>query len=279
MIRVLVAIPNMGYTSTESYGDRLINFMHMGNLQTEQRVYTQMQELIKAENPELAEKISAKFKADKSIYVKNYEEPFQFFFVNIGRLFTPAAREEAAKLAVEQNMDYLFFIDDDMICPDDLFLKLYRHHKIADVVCPLAFTRNFPHNPVLYKCIEGWDPINRSDYFINNVLMDYPKEKLVRADACGFGAALINTWIFKKLEKPWFMSSCGTGEDILFCYKAGKVGARIYMDTSVKLGHVAAPIIVTEEYRNKVVKEHDPTADKKFTYFEKSEAMAIMGDR
>lgn len=280
IVKVLIAIPNMGYAPTEAYGNRLVNFMYMGNLQTEQRVYHEMIELIKKEDLDLADYLGRKFKEKSSIIKdENEHEMFKFFFVNIGRLFTPAAREEAAEMAVREEMDYLFFIDDDMICPDDLFLKLYRHHRIADIVCPLAFTRNFPHKPVLYQCIKGWDPIHQSDYFINNVMMNYPKDKLVRADACGFGAALINTWVLKKMPKPYFMSSCGTGEDILFCYNADKVGARIYMDTSVKLGHVGNPIIVTEEYRDKIMKMTDPLAEKKFAHFKDSEAVTIIGDK
>ena len=51
----------------------------------------------------------------------------------------------------------------------------------------------------------------------------------------------------EKIAKPYFMSTCGTGEDILFCHKARRVGARIFMDTSTKLGHISSPIIVDEE--------------------------------
>lgn len=280
VIKVLIAIPNMGYAHSEAYGNRLINFMHMGNLQTEQRTFHVLYDFIEKENPDLAKMMASDFLNNHSQYVhKNQEEVFQFFFVNVGRIFTPAAREEAAKWAVEGDMDYLFFVDDDMICPDNLFLKLYRHNAVADIVCPLAFTRNFPHKPVLYASVDGWDPINKKDYFINNVVMNYPKDSLVRADACGFGAALIKTWIFKELEKPWFMSSEGTGEDILFCYKAKKVGAKVYMDTSTKLGHLGNPINVTEDYVEKVRKEHDPLSDKRYAPYKKFESVTIIGDK
>lgn len=283
VVKVLIAIPNMGYAHSEAYGNRLLNFMQMGNLQTEQRTFHVMRKMLEENHPDLAKKVTDEFIKEHSQYMKySQDEVFQFFFVNIGRIFTPAAREEAAKWAIQDEMDYIFFIDDDMIAPDDLFLKLYRHRDVADIVCPLAFTRNFPHKPVLYACKEGWDPIFRKDYYANEVIMNYPKDSLVRVDACGFGAALIKTWIFKKLEAPWFMSSEGTGEDILFCYKSKKVGAKVYMDTSIKLGHLGNPLVVTEEYVDKVRKQHDPLFEKRYPPYRKfgpSRAMTVLGDK
>lgn len=279
VIKVLIAIPNMGYTQVEAYGNRLMNFMTMGNIQTEQRLFRDFYELTKEINPEVAAQTAQKFIESKAQYVKNIgEDIFEFWFVNIGRIFTPAAREQAADKAVEAGMDYLFFIDDDMICPNDLFLKLYRHMGVADVVAPLAFTRNPPYKPVMYQSVEGWDASARSDYFMNNTVMNYPRKKLVECDAVGFGSALINTWIFKKLQKPWFMSSCGTGEDILFCYKARKVGARVFMDTTFNIGHLGHPQVITEEFADNFRKNADPNAEKRYPQLTKYDVLTVLGE-
>lgn len=264
IINVMISIPNMGYTPVESYGNRLMNFMNMGQLQRDRAYKSKLRGTIPDE------------KLDE-IFGKENDE-FMFYFVQLGRIFTPKAREEAAKKAVEYGCDYLFFIDDDMICPDDLFLKLYKHMDKADVVAPLAFTRNPPHNPVLYASIEGWDAVNKTEYFINNTVMNYPKKKLVQADAVGFGAALIRVDMFRKIKQPWFMSSEGTGEDILFCYKVKKVGGKVFMDTSVCIGHVSHPTIITEEYVNEYRKQADPMAEQRYPEFKKYEALTILGD-
>ncbi len=50
------------------------------------------------------------------------------------------------------------------------------------------------------------------------------------------------------MKQPYFMSTCGTGEDVLFCYNARKVGAQVFMDTSVKLGHIGPAMIIDEAY-------------------------------
>jgi len=215
VVKVAISIPNMGYTDAPAYANRLVNMLHLGKL--EQRGLSE-----------------------------NHPTRFEFYFSVIGRVFTPVARDAAVDLAIESGCDYLYMIDDDMICPDDMFEQLYRHD--VDIVAPLAFTRNPPHHPVIYHCVEGYDPVSKKDYFINTNVMNYPKDKLVECDAVGFGAVLIKREVFIKLGKKAFMSTCGTGEDILFCYKAKKAGFKIYMDTACKLGHLGQRVNVTEEY-------------------------------
>ncbi len=276
-VRVLIAIPNMGYTQVEAYGNRLENFMKMGNLQTEQHAFFKFADLLDKHAPQQKSAILDSYLSD-SRYVRTInDEIFEFWFINIGRIFTPAAREEAAKRALSINADYIFFIDDDMICPDDMFLRLYRHNKVADVVCPLAFTRNAPYNPVIYASVDGYDAVNKSDYFINNVVSNYPRNKLVEVDACGFGAALVKTSILKKINPPYFMCSEGTGEDILFCYKVRKAGGRVFMDTTFNIGHLGHPQVITEEfvdnYRNAVDKDHP----KRYGEFTKYNALTVLG--
>lgn len=244
-VKVAVCIPNEGHAPVEAYANRLENFKYMGALEERGR-------LLK-ETPR-----------------------FEFYFLTLGRIFTPLAREEAAKFALEISADYLYMIDDDMTCPNDLFERLYRHD--VDVVAPLAFTRNFPHKAVIYEIKEGWDPVSRSAYFINHHVDVYKKDALIECDAVGFGAALINMRVIRAMKGQKFMDGCtsGTGEDILFCHKARKLGFRVFMDTSTKLGHLSHPIEVTEAYVEKVRKE--------FRYEDKApvasqyEARLVLGD-
>ena len=278
-VKVLIAIPNMGYTQLEAYGNRLMNFMQMGNMQTEIQSFHRFSELLETLAPDKKNEILNSYIEKHGRYVKNLDqEMFEFWFINIGRIFTPAAREEAAKTAIQKEMDYIFFVDDDMICPDDLFLRLYRHHKVADIVCPLAFTRNAPYNPVMYASVEGYDSVNKSDYFINNVVQNYPKNKLVEVDACGFGAALIKVSTMKKITPPYFMCSEGTGEDILHCYKTKKVGGRVFMDTTFNIGHLGHPQVITEEFVDEYRDKNKFEIKKKHGEFTKYNALTVLGD-
>jgi hypothetical protein len=53
------------------------------------------------------------------------------------------------------------------------------------------------------------------------------------------------------------MSTCGTGEDIYFCYQAKKAGAKVYMDTATKLGHVGNPRLIDEAYVDEYRKQDE----------------------
>lgn len=238
-IRVLVGFPHEGMTPSETYCNRLANLKHLGHLEERGKILK--------ESPR-----------------------FEFFMKTCGRMHVHVAREEMAKTALEMNADYLFMIDDDMLAPDDLFEKLYASHK--DIVAPLAFTRNFPHKPVMYSCIEGWDPVIQREHFTNFAVMNYPKDKLVQCDAVGFGAVLINMRVIRGMEAPYFMNPDKTGEDINFCYQAKKHGFFTWMDTRVKLGHLSHPIIVTEEYVLSQWKAYGMEVDKRFGKIEKKYA-------
>lgn len=248
VIRVLVGFPHEGMTGSEAYMNRLANIKHLGHLEERGKL--------------------------------NKETPrFEFFMNTMGRMHVFFAREEMAKRAIAMNADYLYMIDDDMICPDDMFERLYAADK--DIVAPLAFTRNFPHKPVMYSCIEGWDPVIQKDHFINHAVMNYPKDKLTECDAVGFGAVLIKTEVLREVQEPRFMSTCGTGEDILFCYKAKKKGFRVWMDTRVKLGHISHPLIVTEEYVQAQWKAHGMEIDRRHGAYQKYDAkepVLVLGD-
>lgn len=223
-VKVLIGIPKDGKTEPRAYDNRMEMMFHLGTLQA------------------LSQYGLTEVNGIKFDYPKNVK--FEFYISTIGRVFTALARERIAEGAVDIGADYLFMVDDDMICPQDLFERLYRHN--VDIVAPLAFTRLPPHKPVLYSVKTGYDSMEHKEYYINYSVVKYPKDSLVECDAVGFGAVLIKTDVFKALKKPWFMTTSGAGEDIHLCWQAGKNGKKIFMDTATKLGHLSEPVEVTE---------------------------------
>ncbi len=219
VVKVFIAIPNEGRTEPEAYNNRLDMFYHLGRLQ----------------------EFGIQADAQGSDGVR-----FEFIHGTIGRVLTPKAREELAKIALEQKVDYLFMIDDDMLCPDNLFEKLYAHD--VDIVAPLAFMRRAPYYPVCYIQRKGYDKVRKASFIGNEIVKNYPKNKLFEVDAVGFGAVLIKRWVLEKMQPPRFMSTEATGEDILFCYNAKeRVGARVFMDTATEILHLGSPKVIGEK--------------------------------
>lgn len=231
VVRVMIGLPHEGMTGSEAYCNRLGNIKHLGHLEERGRLLKQ-------------------------------SPRFEFYQKTCGRMHVHVAREEMGKAAIAANCDYLFMIDDDMTADDDVFEKLYASQK--DIIAPLAFTRNFPHKPVIYNCIEGWDPVTQTEHFTNFAVMNYPKNKLKECDAVGFGAVLINMNVLRNMPQPWFMNPFKTGEDINFCYQAKKHGFRTWVDTRVKLGHMGHPIQITEEYVQRQWKAYGMEVEKRY---------------
>lgn len=244
-IKVVIAVPNIGVTHHIAYDNHSMWNTHLGVLAERSR--------------------NEPVTKDGAI--------IEIFHFTAGRLLTPAAREALADNALQAGMDYMLMLDDDMTVPMDLFEKLYDHN--VDIVAPLAFTRNPPHYAVIYSCETGTDPVSRQEYFINHYARNYPENQLVRCDAVGFGAVLINMDVIRKMKKPYFMSTCGTGEDILFCYNAQKVGAKVYMDTATKLGHIGAPVIIDEAHAKNYWKNVEgKDIQKEYSHFDKYKEVA-----
>ncbi len=238
VLKVLVGIPLKGHTPSQSYHDRMLMFKNLGGQEAV--------DFFEKKNPR-----------------------YIFALGAIGEMLVPYARERLAESALEIGADYLFMVDDDMMAPPDLFYKLVKHDK--DIIAPLAFTRNPDHKPVIYETIEGYDKGIGTKYGLTRFVLNYPKNQLVECDAVGFGAVLIKTEVFRRMPKPWFFGMESTGEDITLCLKARKLGFSVWMDTSVKLGHLGAPTIITEEYSETWNKLSPEEKDKMYGRFQKYE--------
>ncbi len=234
--KIAVGIALKGHTPPESYHDRTLMAYNMGCREVEDAYL------------------------HKSLR-------YEFLWLTAGEIFIPFAREQLANHALIFNCDYLFMIDDDQLADPDLVFRLAAHN--VDVVGALTFTRNAPHNPVIYEKVEGFDPSCGKDYSFVRQVQSYPRNTLVECDAVGFGAVLIKTDLFRKMPAPWFMGSHGTGEDIHFCLEARKHGFRVYMDTSQKMGHLTKPLVVTEEYADKVQGMDEAERERLYGRFQK----------
>jgi hypothetical protein len=241
--RIAISIPNEGLTQPLAYDNHLTFLFHLGVLQEQWKQ-------------------------------QNRPIQYQFGFFTVGRLLTAMAREKLVSEALKANFDYILMIDDDMLLPPNYIESMIADIESKpeiDILAPLAFMRNPPHYAVIYTTIEGYDQKEHQAYYVNNFVKNYPKDKLVECDAVGFGSVLIKMDMVKKMNAPYFMSTTGTGEDIWFCVKAKQdVGARIFMDTRIKLGHLGNPRIIDEEYfQNYITETKHEILDVPYKYGEK----------
>jgi predicted SAM-dependent methyltransferase len=145
------------------------------------------------------------------------------------------ARNQMVEQALRDGVEWLFFLDYDVIPPPNALVKLLSLK--TDISAGVYNSKAVPSYPLIR--VKGWD----------YAFEDWEQGDLIKADGVGMGCALINMKVFKKIDPPWFRTVNGYSpkthdvlshmtEDIYFCEKALAAGFDIIVDTSVQAGHV-----------------------------------------
>jgi hypothetical protein len=182
----------------------------------------------------------------------------EFFFYTPHRTSIDRARNTAAQMALEQECDFLMFIDDDVILHVDTYQRL--KDAAADIAMAHTVIRGYPFDNMAFKgewevTKAGSERIKTLTFF--NDWKDFlDTDGRYEADAVGCSCVLIKCELLKKLHKPYFVtsSSAGMTEDVYFCLKAketlGKSNVRIIVDSTIATGHLMDKQIVTEANRD-----------------------------
>lgn len=131
--------------------------------------------------------------------------------------------------------DYLFSVDSDIIIPKDALTKMIAADK--DIISGLYIQR-IPNTHTLEVYMDT----------PNGGCTNIPYELIKGRDiceiaACGMGAALIKSDVFRKMEYPHFFYKEAltindtVSEDVYFCTKARNTGFKVWADPSIKCRH------------------------------------------
>lgn len=192
-------------------------------------------------------------------------------------LFTPrrmaiaAARNMAAKEALKNNCDYLFFYDDDMDLHPDTLKTLVSRDK--DIIMGLCCIRGYPYRKMVFKWVDKEGEFSSiADLRTKGKLMTFWEDcdkfaneqgVVENAAAVGCACTLIKTEVFKFLEDPYFYTGTQNTEDTYFCMKAHNAieNLQVCVDTTVPAGHILKDKDIlypeTAEFLRKKVIDHD----------------------
>lgn len=140
-------------------------------------------------------------------------------------------RENIVKEAIKQKCTHLLFIDSDMFFEADSIMTLLGRDK--DIVGVNSHLRKFPITSTIQ--MPEAEKLTLKE--------DHP-DGFFTVDAVTTAFLLIKLDVFKKLEHPWFFWEVDTegntvlGEDYWFCRSAKEKGFDIWVDLSIKIGHV-----------------------------------------
>lgn len=175
----------------------------------------------------------------------------EFLLYNGWRNSIDRFRNQAAQIALQQECDYLMFLDDDVLVPSDTYQRLKDWD--VDVVTPVVYIRGFPFKPMFFRGLKTPEGQLGLDLFPTDWRESYKKDisekGLLKVHAVGFSCCLIKVSLLKKIQPAWFVTGTGHTEDVYFCMKAlntlGDVS--IGVDTTLNAGHMLDPEFVSEE--------------------------------
>jgi GT2 family glycosyltransferase len=172
-----------------------------------------------------------------SLMVKNLVVPLPYVWHCTSGYPIDISRDHLVRKALEDNVDYVFFLDTDVIPPHEVLVHLLAwklpivsalYWSKARLPCAYKFTEDHKH-------VESIDPKSIT-------------QRIMEVDAVGTGCLLIDARLFKKIPPPWFKWDMlpwaskdevpGHSEDINFCLKAKEHGYPTFLDTAMRCKHL-----------------------------------------
>ena len=184
----------------------------------------------------------------ESIFKTMGRSPCNYRMISTARVHH-IARNKIIDDFLKSDMNYLLFIDSDMIWEPDSLELAYQliQHNMVDIVTGIYFTKSEPHLPVIKKL-----DLQAGCY---NIFMEWGNEPF-EVDGAGMGFMLIPRYVLEKMKQPMCTWDGGFSEDLNFCLKAKKdFNFRIWAHPHIKIGHITNKVITSFDW----AKQHKPS--------------------
>lgn len=149
--------------------------------------------------------------------------------------------------AIEQNFDYVLWLDSDMVFPPDLIEYMLGTMDILgdiDMLTEVYYMRKPPHSPVLYSVID--EPELKDGQVQKKIqTMTNIPDSLFTVEGCGFGCVMTKVSLLKEVwDKfgPAFTPYPWASEDMSFCYRVKQLGKKIWCDSVRTIGHIGTAV-------------------------------------
>ena len=164
------------------------------------------------------------------------------------------ARSFLAQQAIDQNFDYLLFIDGDMVFPHDAMDKLID--RGVDIVSGLTTTRQPPFLPTIgkFQYDEAGHPIGVGS------ILNYPDSDLFQVDSVGMAFTLISRKALDTMKAKYgkrglfqqipLDNGGDLPEDSSFCWRAKECGLKVHVDTSIGILHKGSQLFGERDYKD-----------------------------
>lgn len=156
------------------------------------------------------------------------------------------SRNQIVRLALQHNVEWLFFLDSDVLPPADVVTRLMGHN--LPIVQGLYYSKVEGNAPLVMRRVSGPDGKEVYTYLAN-----WTPGELVPVDTIATGCLLIHRRVLQAFDKAgiqWFEWTMGRpgfdeglSEDFEFGKRAKNMGFPMYVDTGVVASHAMQALI------------------------------------
>lgn len=144
-------------------------------------------------------------------------------------------RNTLAARSLERGSEWLMFLDDDHVFPEDVLLQLLEHD--LPVVGALYVQRQVPFRPIAYRAKD-----DDGRYHAVN-LLDHGPDDVVQVRSLGTGGMLIRSEVFREMQAAFpdraLFEHGAASEDHIFCDKCHELGIPVHVDLGARMGHLS----------------------------------------
>lgn len=159
------------------------------------------------------------------------------------------ARNDLVDAALAEKVDFVLWIDSDMVFPSDLLIDMMADMEGRDIVTGVCHMRRPPFRPVLYKKLRAGVLPEENEHENYD---DYPRDKIFEIEGCGMACTMVRAEVLQTVVDRFhdaFAPIPGYGEDLSFCIRARECGFKIHCDPKLQIGHKAATIVTDETFQ------------------------------
>jgi len=199
---------------------------------------------------------------------KYTKKKMHMVLMNPYRMPSSPWRKKAAEIALNYEADYMFFVDDDVLVPENAFEVLYEtmHAEDYGVLAGVTYVRGYPFHPMIFQRVGSMKnkelKLKMDDHYMKMVTKKSP---VIPAYAVGFSCCLINMEIIRRMPPPYFVTGTGQTEDVYFCIRVQnefEPTPKIGVHTGVQTQHILMPETVGIDNVKILKRYHKPLLDK-----------------
>jgi hypothetical protein len=172
----------------------------------------------------------------------------------------PAARNQLVREFLASGLEWLWFVDTDMTFAPDALETLLASADPDErpVVGGLCFGLDGleVHSTLMRKGRDG---------VTYDLALSWPPDQLVEVDATGAACLLIHRGLLERLRAAypaphhWFVdevhAGIDVGHDLVFCERVKALGARVFVHTGVRVGHLKTTSVDLDAYRRWITRQ------------------------